>query len=44
MDCDISDLKIGLINLFIQHTSAGLTINENYDKDVREGLLNLNFF
>ena len=27
--------KIGLVNVFIQHTSAGLTINENADSDVR---------
>jgi len=26
----------GLLNLFIQHTSAALTINENYDPTVRE--------
>ena len=26
---------IGLLTLFIQHTSAGLTINENADPDVR---------
>jgi hypothetical protein len=32
---DISQLKIGLCNLFIQHTSASLTINENADPDVR---------
>jgi len=25
----------GLLNIFIQHTSAGLTINENADPDVR---------
>lgn len=25
----------GLLNLFIKHTSAALTINENYDPDVR---------
>ncbi|MCB0663962.1 MAG: secondary thiamine-phosphate synthase enzyme YjbQ [Saprospiraceae bacterium] len=25
----------GLLHLFILHTSAGLTINENYDPDVR---------
>ena len=25
----------GLVHLFIQHTSAGLTINENYDPSVR---------
>ncbi len=28
--------QIGLLNLFIQHTSAGLTINENADRTVRE--------
>jgi len=26
----------GLVNIFIQHTSAGLTINENADPSVRE--------
>ncbi len=29
---------VGLLNLFIKHTSAALTINENYDPDVREDL------
>jgi len=28
----------GLLNLFIKHTSAALTINENADPDVREDL------
>ena len=35
--------KVGLLNLFIKHTSAGLTINENADPDVRvdmEGIFN----
>ncbi|WP_296402553.1 secondary thiamine-phosphate synthase enzyme YjbQ [Psychrobacter sp.] len=27
--------KAGLVNLFLQHTSASLTINENADPDVR---------
>jgi len=27
--------QTGIFHLFIQHTSAGLTINENADKDVR---------
>lgn len=31
----IQDISIGLINLFIQHTSASLTINENADYSVR---------
>ncbi|XP_058073288.1 uncharacterized protein LOC131222291 [Magnolia sinica] len=32
---DLSGFKCGLAHLFIQHTSASLTINENYDSDVR---------
>ncbi|KAK1406685.1 hypothetical protein QVD17_42211 [Tagetes erecta] len=32
---DLSGFKCGLANLFLQHTSASLTINENYDSDVR---------
>eukprot|EP01080_Neovahlkampfia_damariscottae_P009780 gene9780-2106_t len=32
---DLSKIKVGLAHLFIQHTSAGLTINENCDRDVR---------
>lgn len=27
--------KVGLLHLFIKHTSAGLSINENVDPDVR---------
>jgi secondary thiamine-phosphate synthase enzyme len=29
-----SDFRTGLITLYIQHTSASLMINENYDSDV----------
>ncbi|MDQ3330699.1 MAG: secondary thiamine-phosphate synthase enzyme YjbQ [Planctomycetota bacterium] len=29
------ELKVGLLHVFIQHTSASLTINENADPDVR---------
>ena len=35
--------KAGILNLFVQHTSCALTINENYDPDVRtdmESILN----
>jgi secondary thiamine-phosphate synthase enzyme len=32
---DLSQIKIGMCNLFIQHTSASLTVNENADPDVR---------
>jgi len=30
-----SEAKIGLVHLFLQHTSASLAINENADPDVR---------
>ncbi|XP_039121033.1 UPF0047 protein YjbQ [Dioscorea cayenensis subsp. rotundata] len=33
---DLSEFKCGLAHLFLQHTSASLTINENYDSDVQE--------
>lgn len=32
---ELSSLKCGLMHVFIQHTSASLTINENADPDVR---------
>lgn len=33
---ELAGLKVGLANLFIQHTSASLSINENADPTVRE--------
>ncbi|KAF0982600.1 hypothetical protein FDP41_011530 [Naegleria fowleri] len=35
---ELSNIKIGLCHLFIQHTSASLTVNENYDPSVRHDL------
>lgn len=35
---EIKDIKIGLINIFLKHTSASLTINENADPDVRSDM------
>ncbi|MEM6468691.1 MAG: secondary thiamine-phosphate synthase enzyme YjbQ [Planctomycetota bacterium] len=32
---EIKSVRTGLLNVFIQHTSASLTINENADPDVR---------
>ena len=32
---EIASLQVGILHLFIQHTSASLTINENADPDVR---------
>ncbi|TEB39283.1 hypothetical protein FA13DRAFT_1725267 [Coprinellus micaceus] len=31
----LKGVQVGMLFLFIQHTSAALTVNENYDKDVR---------
>lgn len=31
----VRDLRVGLLHVFIQHTSASLTMNENADADVR---------
>ncbi|USP72885.1 hypothetical protein yc1106_00159 [Curvularia clavata] len=32
---EIKQYKTGLLNLFVQHTSCALSLNENYDEDVR---------
>ena len=32
---EINDLKVGSALILIKHTSASLTINENFDPDVR---------
>lgn len=37
---EIKKVKYGLLHLFIQHTSASLTINENADPTVRDDLEN----
>ena len=35
---ELSRVSVGLLHLFILHTSAGLTINENADPDVPQDL------
>nr|CCA15403.1 conserved hypothetical protein [Albugo laibachii Nc14] len=35
---ELQEVKIGLCNLFIKHTSASLSINENCDPDVRDDM------
>lgn len=32
---EVKSLRVGLLHVFIQHTSASVTINENADPDVR---------
>lgn len=34
----IATLRVGILHLFIQHTSASLSINENADPDVRHDM------
>jgi secondary thiamine-phosphate synthase enzyme len=35
---EIEDIKIGLFNIHLKHTSASLTLNENADPDVRSDM------
>lgn len=35
---ELATIKVGLLHVFIQHTSASLTINENADADVRRDM------
>ena len=37
---EMQKLEVGLLHVFLQHTSASLTINENADSDVRVDLEN----
>lgn len=32
---EIKDYKVGMLHLFVQHTSCALSLNENWDEDVR---------
>ncbi|PWZ01112.1 hypothetical protein BCV70DRAFT_159540 [Testicularia cyperi] len=34
----LKGVKIGMLTLFIQHTSAALSLNENFDRDVRSDM------
>jgi secondary thiamine-phosphate synthase enzyme len=35
---EIKQFKVGILHLFIQHTSCALSLNENWDSDVREDM------
>lgn len=35
---ELKNYKVGLLNLFVQHTSCALSLNENWDSDVREDM------
>lgn len=35
---EIHQIRIGLLNILLQHTSASLTLNENADPDVRKDM------
>ncbi|KAJ3737130.1 hypothetical protein DFJ43DRAFT_1129237 [Lentinula guzmanii] len=34
----LKDVQVGMLFLFVQHTSCALTLNENYDPDVRKDM------
>ena len=36
---ELSEFNVGMLNVFIQHTSASLTLNENADPTVRDDFL-----
>ena len=40
---DLKKYEIGLLHLFLQHTSASISLNENYDSDVRLGNISLRY-
>lgn len=35
---ELSSYRVGLLHLFVQHTSCALSLNENWDEDVREDM------
>ena len=35
---ELAQIRVGILHVFIQHTSASITINENADSDVRRDL------
>lgn len=35
---ELKSVKIGLLHVFIKHTSAAISLNENWDQDVRHDL------
>ena len=35
---ELKDFRIGTAHIFIKHTSASLSLNENYDPDVRKDM------
>lgn len=35
---ELKQFKVGILHLFIQHTSAALSMNENWDSEVREDM------
>jgi secondary thiamine-phosphate synthase enzyme len=35
---EIKNYKVGILHLFVQHTSCALSMNENWDSEVREDM------
>ncbi len=38
LQSDLSQFRVGMVHLQLQHTSASICLNENYDPDVRKDL------
>ncbi|WP_345992823.1 secondary thiamine-phosphate synthase enzyme YjbQ [Sulfurimonas sp. HSL-1716] len=38
---DLTEIKVGMLNIFLKHTSASLSINENCEREVRSDMENL---
>ncbi|KAL8955532.1 MAG: hypothetical protein Q9193_006657, partial [Seirophora villosa] len=38
LSAPLKGVKAGLLHLFLQHTSCALSLNENYDSDVRKDM------
>ncbi len=39
LKAELSAVRVGLLHLFVQHTSCALSLNENWDADVRADML-----
>ncbi|KAL8819005.1 MAG: hypothetical protein Q9223_002483, partial [Gallowayella weberi] len=38
LSAPLKGIKVGLLHLFLQHTSCAMSLNENYDSDVRKDM------
>jgi len=38
LSSEIAEMRIGMLHIFLKHTSASLALGENYEKEVRDDL------